>query len=155
MVPMLEARGLPKIDHLMGGRYTRAVIAWFDHQYGLDRGTAVPLAPDGVEDFDRWKRGIKAPGLTWRNDKPIWRASRAAIKSGFKPAWVNLAYFANDEAALIARCYRLTAEANEWIIRSPRSHAAIRRHDRIADQFLAGRAGEPVSRSRTGDAESV
>ena len=56
-----------------------------------------------------------APGLTWRNGKPIWRASRAATKSGFKPAWVNLAYFANDEAALIARCYRLTAEANEWI----------------------------------------
>ena len=58
---------------------------------------------------------ITAPGLTWRNGKPIWRASRAATKSGFKPAWVNLAYFANDEAALIARCYRLTAEANEWI----------------------------------------
>jgi hypothetical protein len=57
----------------------------------------------------------KAPGLTWRNAKPIWRASRAAIKSGFKPAWVNLSYFANDEAALIARCHRLTAEANEWL----------------------------------------
>jgi integrase len=57
----------------------------------------------------------KAPGLIWRNDKPIWRASRPAIKAGFKPAWVNLSYFANDEAALVARCYRLTAEANEWI----------------------------------------
>jgi integrase len=58
---------------------------------------------------------ITAPGLTWRNGKPIWRASRAAIKAGFKPAWVNLSYFANDSAALIARCHRLTAEANEWI----------------------------------------
>jgi integrase len=57
----------------------------------------------------------KAPGLIWRNGKPIWRASRPAIKAGFKPAWVNLSYFANDEAALVARCYRLTAEANEWI----------------------------------------
>ena len=57
----------------------------------------------------------KAPGLTWRNGKPIWRASRAAIKAGFKPAWVNLAYFMHDEAALGARCHRLTAEANEWL----------------------------------------
>ena len=57
----------------------------------------------------------KPPGLNWRNGKPIWRASRAAIKAGFKPAWVNLSYFANDGAALIARCHRLTAEAKEWL----------------------------------------
>jgi hypothetical protein len=57
----------------------------------------------------------KAPGLTWRKGRPIWRAPRAAIKTGFKPAWVNLTYFANDDAALIARCHRLTAEANEWL----------------------------------------
>jgi hypothetical protein len=56
IAPMLEARGLPKIDPLMGGRYMRAVIAWFDHQYGLDRGAAAPLAPDGVEDFDGCKQ---------------------------------------------------------------------------------------------------
>lgn len=59
MVPMLEARGMPKIDHLMGGRYTRAVVAWFDQQYGLGHATNVPLAPDGVEDFEGWKRGAK------------------------------------------------------------------------------------------------
>ena len=57
----------------------------------------------------------KAPGLTWRDGRPIWRASRTAIKAGFKPVWVNLSYFANDEAALVARCHRLTAEANEWV----------------------------------------
>ena len=57
----------------------------------------------------------KAPELTWRNRKPIWRASRAAIKAGFKPTWVNLSHFALDEAALIARCHRLTAEAKEWL----------------------------------------
>ena len=61
MVPMLEARGMPKIDHLMGGRYTRAVIAWFDHQYGIDRSIALPLAPDGVEDFDRCKHESRRP----------------------------------------------------------------------------------------------
>jgi hypothetical protein len=54
--PMLEARGLPKVDPLMGGRYKRAVVAFFDQQYGLDRDANTPLAPDGVEDFDSWKR---------------------------------------------------------------------------------------------------
>jgi hypothetical protein len=57
IVPLLEARGLPKVDQLMGGRYTRAVIAFFDHEYGLDRGGGdVPLAPDGTERFDQWRK---------------------------------------------------------------------------------------------------
>ena len=50
LAPMLEARGLPKVDHLMGGRYKRAVVAFFDQQYGLDRDADAPFAPDGVED---------------------------------------------------------------------------------------------------------
>ena len=58
MVPMLEERGMPKIGHLMGGRYTRAVVAWFDQQYGLCAVNA-PLAPDGVEDFSGCKRETK------------------------------------------------------------------------------------------------
>ena len=54
-MPMLELRGLPKVDQLMGGRYVPAVRAFFDRRYGLDRSAAnVPLAPDGVEDFDSW-----------------------------------------------------------------------------------------------------
>jgi hypothetical protein len=56
IAPLLEARGLPKIDPMMGGRYVPAVRAFFDHQYGLVRGIDVPLAPDGVEDFGSWKR---------------------------------------------------------------------------------------------------
>jgi hypothetical protein len=55
MAPMLEGRGFPKIDQLMGGRYVPAVRAFFDHQYGLDRGAAPPLAPDGIEDFEGWR----------------------------------------------------------------------------------------------------
>jgi hypothetical protein len=55
MVPLLEPRGFPKIDQLMGGRYVPAVRAFFDHQYGLDRDTAPPLAPDGTEDFEGWR----------------------------------------------------------------------------------------------------
>ena len=42
----------------------------------------------------------KAPGLTYARGKPIWRASRPAIKAGFKPKWVGLSCFAQDEAVL-------------------------------------------------------
>jgi len=55
------------------------------------------------------------PGLTWPRGKPIWRPSRAAINTGFMPKWVNLAYIAHDEAALVARCQRLTAEMKVWL----------------------------------------
>ena len=50
---LLEARGLPKIDALMGGRYVPAVRAFFDRDYGL--AGASPLAPDGAEDLGAWK----------------------------------------------------------------------------------------------------
>jgi hypothetical protein len=52
---LLEGRGLPKIDTLMGGRYVPAVRAFFDRDYGLSGGSA-PLAPDGPEDLGAWKR---------------------------------------------------------------------------------------------------
>jgi hypothetical protein len=55
MAPMLESRGLPKVDQLLGGRYVPAVRAFFDRQYGLDRNSVSPLAPDGVEDWAPWK----------------------------------------------------------------------------------------------------
>lgn len=59
VAPILEAQGLPKIDHTMGGRYVPAVRAFFDHRYGLDRVGAPPLAPDGVEDFEKWRNKQK------------------------------------------------------------------------------------------------
>ena len=54
IVPLLETRGFPKVDQMLGGRYVRAVISFFDHQYGLDHGSVPPLAPDGPEDFETW-----------------------------------------------------------------------------------------------------
>ncbi len=59
IAPLLEARGLPKIDQMMGGRYMPAVRAFFDHLYGLDRGGDAPLAPDGTEHFDKWRERQK------------------------------------------------------------------------------------------------
>lgn len=57
LAPLLEARGLPKMDELLGGRYVPAVKAYFDRQYGIAGGavTAAPRSPDGIEDLAAWK----------------------------------------------------------------------------------------------------
>jgi hypothetical protein len=57
---LLEARGLPKIDPLMGGRYLPAVCAFFDEMYGLVPNDAAPLAPDGLEDFEGWQKSRRS-----------------------------------------------------------------------------------------------
>lgn len=57
---LLEGRGLPKIDPLMGGRYTPAVRAFFDQMYGLVPNDAAPLAPDGLEDFEGWQKSRRS-----------------------------------------------------------------------------------------------
>jgi hypothetical protein len=46
MVPLLEARGFPKVDGLMGGRYVPAVRAFFDREYRV-RGDQQIAAPHG------------------------------------------------------------------------------------------------------------
>jgi hypothetical protein len=51
---LLETRGLPKIDSLMGGRYVPAVKAFFDRDYGLS--VLSPLKPDGAEDLGAWHK---------------------------------------------------------------------------------------------------
>lgn len=35
IAPLLERRGFPTIDGLMGGRYTPAIRAFFDREYGI------------------------------------------------------------------------------------------------------------------------
>jgi hypothetical protein len=57
----------------------------------------------------------KPPQLVWDRGVPVWRATRAAIRAGYPVRRVNLSYFADNEAALHARCRRLTAEQNEWL----------------------------------------
>lgn len=59
LAPLLERKGLPKIDETMGGRYVPAVKAFFDNLYGLDGAMPAPLVPDGIEDLGSWKRKRK------------------------------------------------------------------------------------------------
>jgi hypothetical protein len=52
---ILETRGLPKVDALMGGRYTPAVTAFFNREYGLNE--IVPrVSPGGAENLGAWNR---------------------------------------------------------------------------------------------------
>jgi hypothetical protein len=57
----------------------------------------------------------KPSELIWDRGVPVWRATRAAIKAGFRPKRVNLKFFAANQAALFARCHRLTAEMKDWM----------------------------------------
>ena len=52
---LLEGKGLPTIDGLMGGRYVPAVKAFFDQRHGLSP-SIVPSKPDGVEDLGSWRK---------------------------------------------------------------------------------------------------
>lgn len=57
----------------------------------------------------------QAPGLRWHGERPIWRASKPAIRAGYPVKSANLSIFAGDPAALGARCQRLQAEMNAWL----------------------------------------
>lgn len=54
LAKLLERRGLPKSDPLMGARYVPAVQAFFDREYGLIAKEAAPRPPDGTEDLSAW-----------------------------------------------------------------------------------------------------
>lgn len=57
----------------------------------------------------------RPPGLRFDGDRPIWRASKAAVKAGYPVKSVNLASLAGDERRLRERCIRLQREMTEWM----------------------------------------
>ncbi len=57
IVPLLERRGFPTIDGLMGGRYTPAIRAFFDRDYKVKTGDhQVASAPHAPAELGAWKR---------------------------------------------------------------------------------------------------
>jgi hypothetical protein len=58
VVSLLERRGFPTIDGLMGGRYWPAVKAFFDREYGV-HGAAQVSAPHKPAELGAWKRERK------------------------------------------------------------------------------------------------
>ena len=55
---LLEGRGFPKVDAVMGGRYTPAVKAFFDREYRLHDPHQV-ASRDGPEALGTWKNNRK------------------------------------------------------------------------------------------------
>ncbi|MEN6535670.1 MAG: integrase [Bryobacteraceae bacterium] len=55
------------------------------------------------------------PGLRILRGKPIWRATRAAVKAGYPVKSVNLSLYAGDQDAIARRCSRLQIEMNSWL----------------------------------------
>jgi hypothetical protein len=54
IVPLLERRGFPTIDGLMGGRYTPAIRAFFNREYGI-HGSLQVSELHMPEDLGAWK----------------------------------------------------------------------------------------------------
>jgi hypothetical protein len=54
IVPLLERRGFPTIDGLMGGRYVPAVKAFFDREYDI-HGASQVSAPHAPAALGTWK----------------------------------------------------------------------------------------------------
>lgn len=61
------------------------------------------------------KSKASAPGLTYRGDRPVWRATKSAIAAGYPVKNVNLSLYADDHPSLIARCERLQTEMKSWV----------------------------------------
>jgi hypothetical protein len=59
IVALLEGRGFPKIDAVMGGRYTPAVKAFFDRECRLHVPHQV-ASRDGPESLGTWKNNRNA-----------------------------------------------------------------------------------------------
>jgi hypothetical protein len=59
VVPLLEGRGFPKIDGLMGGRYWPAVKAFFDREYDVQGASQVSAPHMPAQLGASWKKRDK------------------------------------------------------------------------------------------------
>jgi hypothetical protein len=57
----------------------------------------------------------RPPGLRYDGDRPIWRATKAAVKARYPVKSVNLASLASDPRLLRERCIKLQREMLEWL----------------------------------------
>ena len=57
----------------------------------------------------------RSPGLTLRDGRPVWRATKSAIAAGYPVKNVNLSHYRNNPASLVQRCERLQSEMLAWV----------------------------------------
>ncbi|RXG93025.1 hypothetical protein EAS62_20220 [Bradyrhizobium zhanjiangense] len=99
IVPLLERRGFPKVDGLMGGRYTRAVRAFFDREYGIHGATQVS-EPHQPADLGAWKR-----------ERAARRQERAALRKAAAKPGIPARPTLDDPAAKPSRTGEADREA--------------------------------------------
>lgn len=58
---------------------------------------------------------VQAPGLRWHGGRPLWRATKAAVRAGYPVKSANLSSLAQNPAALVSRCERLQTEMKLWL----------------------------------------
>jgi hypothetical protein len=68
------------------------------------------------------EKDTRSPGLSFRDGRPQWRASKAAVKAGYTPKTVNLSSHADSPDLLRERCIRLQREMLDWLSRGERKH---------------------------------
>src|SRR5712671_4388143 len=57
----------------------------------------------------------RPPGLRFNDGRPIWRATKRAVKAGYPVKSVNLASLADNERLLRDRCIKLQREMLEFL----------------------------------------
>lgn len=58
IAPLLERRGFPTVDGLLGGRYVPAVKAFFDREYRVT-GESQVSAPHSPAELGTWKKNAR------------------------------------------------------------------------------------------------
>lgn len=61
------------------------------------------------------ENGKRPPGLRFDGARPMWRASKPAVKAGYPVKSVNLSIHAGDDRLLRDRCEKLQREMLEWL----------------------------------------
>jgi hypothetical protein len=61
IAPLLEQRGFPEIDGLMGGRYLPAVKAFFDREWNVHGGHQVKSPHKSAELTASWRKRATTP----------------------------------------------------------------------------------------------
>lgn len=64
--------------------------------------------------------GKRPPGLRYNGERPIWRASKAAVAAGYPVKSVNLSSLIDNDRLLNERCVKLQREMLEWLTRGER-----------------------------------
>lgn len=83
VLPILEARGFPRVDALHGGRSTLLVAKFYDGYFGITAGFT-NAQPDGEEDLGAWtrKRTRKRSAAKERSD--LWTEKKRKALEEFR-----------------------------------------------------------------------